>query len=57
MLPDDVVNITEAIYGWNKEKINFDYETNTCKKGTFCGNYIQVDDVCSKFCTVTHILY
>jgi hypothetical protein len=39
---DDVINITQAIYLWDDEKHNYDYETNTCEKGKLCGHYIQV---------------
>ncbi|XP_056001659.1 peptidase inhibitor 16-like [Ostrea edulis] len=37
----DVINVTQAIYSWDDEKWDYDYETNTCKEGKVCGHYTQ----------------
>lgn len=42
MFLGDVINVTQAIYSWDDEKWDYDYETNTCKEGKVCGHYTQV---------------
>lgn len=34
--------MSEAIYNWENEKYDYDYDTNTCKQGRACGHYTQV---------------
>ncbi|XP_078340482.1 uncharacterized protein LOC144627388 [Crassostrea virginica] len=36
------IDLSAAIYAWEKEKLDYDYDTDTCKEGKVCGHYTQV---------------
>nr|XP_039271346.1 A disintegrin and metalloproteinase with thrombospondin motifs adt-1-like [Styela clava] len=47
--------VTNAVSAWDNEKVDYDYESRTCKPGKKCGHYTQTawDDTFKVGCGVT----
>ena len=39
---DGGVNLTQMVNLWVAQKVDYDYETDTCQNGASCGQYAQV---------------